>query len=108
MAALALETMPAHSYHGRNAGYHGAMGAEKVSVSFEAELGERIRASAAEQGESISAWLADAARDRLRLEALGEAVAAWEIEHGALSEREVAAADRLLARASKKKPSTAA
>ncbi len=84
------------------------MGVEKVSVSFEAELGAHIRASAAAQGESISAWLADAARDRLRLEALGEAMAAWEVEHGPLTEEEVAAADRLLARASKKKPSTAA
>ena len=84
------------------------MGVETVSVSFDAELAERIRASAAGQSESISAWLADAARDRLRLEALGEAVAAWEIEHGPLSKGEVAAADRLVPRASKKKPSTAA
>lgn len=90
------------------AAYDVAMGVEKVSVSFDADLGARIRASAAERGESVSAWLADAARDRLRLEALGEALTAWEVEHGPLTKGEVAAADRLLARASKKKPSTAA
>ena len=50
------------------------MGVEKMSVSFELELGEAIRTSATAAGQSVSAWLADAARDRLRLEALEDAV----------------------------------
>ena len=72
------------------------MGVEKMSVSFDLELGEAIRASAAEGKTSVSAWLAEAARDRLRLEALGEAITAWESEFGPLTDAEVAEADRLL------------
>jgi hypothetical protein len=74
------------------------MGVEKMSVSFDLDLGEAIRSSAAGNGLSVSAWLAEAARDRLRLEALGEAVAAWEEQFGPLTDAEVAEADRLLDR----------
>ncbi len=70
------------------------MGVEKMSVSFELELGEAVRASATGSGQSVSAWLAEAARDRLRLVALGEAVKAWEQEYGPLTEKEVARAER--------------
>ena len=80
------------------------MGVEKMSVSFDLELGEAIRTSAAGGNQSVSAWLADAARDRLRLEALGEAVSAWEERYGALTDGEVAEADRLLGRPAVKKP----
>ncbi len=72
------------------------MGVEKMSVSFGLELGEAIRTSATAAAQSVSAWLAEAARDRLRLEALKEAVGAWEQEHGPLSEAEVAQAERAL------------
>lgn len=75
------------------------MGIEKMSVSFDLELGEAIRGSAAASHQSVSGWLAEAARDRLRLEALGDAVAAWERVYGELTEAEVAEADRLLASA---------
>lgn len=75
------------------------MGVEKMSVSFDLELGAEIRASAAAAGETVSSWLTMAARDRLRLEALGEAVASWEEEHGHLTEAEVAEAERTLERA---------
>lgn len=75
------------------------MGVEKMSVSFDLGLGEAIRASAASAGQSVSAWLARAAHDQLRLDALGAAVAAWETEHGALTEAEVGDADRALERA---------
>jgi hypothetical protein len=79
------------------------MGVEKMSVSFDLELGGAIRASATGMGQSVSAWLADAARDRLRLEALGQAIGAWEQEFGPLTESEVADADRVLERAAKKR-----
>lgn len=72
------------------------MGVEKMSVSFELELGEAIRTSATDAGQSVSAWLAEAARDRLRLDALGEAVTAWEDEYGTLTEAEMARAERSL------------
>ena len=38
------------------------MGVEKMSVSFDLELGEAIKVSANRNGQSVSAWLADAAR----------------------------------------------
>ena len=79
------------------------MGVEKMSVSFDLDLGEAIRTSAARGSQSVSAWLGAAARDRLRNEALGEAVAAWEQEFGALTDEEVAAAERLLDRAAKRR-----
>jgi len=74
------------------------VGVEKMSVSFDLALGEAIRTSAAGRSQSVSAWLADAARDRLRLEALGTAVSAWEKEFGALTDEEVARAEVLLTR----------
>ncbi len=70
-----------------------------MSVSFDLELGESIRAGATASAQSVSAWLAQAARDRIRLEALGEAVASWEEAYGPLSEAEVADATRVLERA---------
>lgn len=78
-----------------------------MSVSFGLELGEAIRASAAGEGRSVSAWLAEAARDRLRLEALREAVVAWEHAYGPLTEAEVAGAQAALDRASKRDQSEA-
>ncbi len=84
------------------------MGVEKMSVSFGLELGEAIRTSATTAGQSISSWLAAAARDRLRLEALGEAVGAWEREHGRLTEAEVARAESALERAATGRRSGAA
>ncbi|MGQ0844151.1 MAG: hypothetical protein ACT4QF_08445 [Sporichthyaceae bacterium] len=72
------------------------MGVEKFSVSFESDLGQAIRDAAADGDASVSAWLAEAARNRLRSEALTEAVAAWEEHFGALTEDEMAAAARVL------------
>lgn len=72
------------------------MGVEKMSVSFDLDLGEAIRGSARSAGSSVSAWLAEAARNRLRLDALKEAVTAWEDEYGPLDEAEVAAAESTL------------
>jgi hypothetical protein len=83
------------------------MGVEKMSVSFDLELGEAIRESAHGSHQSVSAWLADAARDRLRLEALGHAVVSWEQEFGSLTDAEIADADRVLQRQSKRRPGAA-
>jgi hypothetical protein len=83
------------------------MGVEKMSVSFDLELGEAIRAAATDGHQSVSAWLAEAARDRLRLEALGQAVSSWEQEFGSLTDAEIAEADRLLDGQSKRRPGAA-
>ena len=78
-----------------------------MSVSFDLELGEAIRTSASDSHLSVSAWLAEAARDRLRLEALGLAVASWEQEFGSLTEAEIAQADRVLQKETQKRPGAA-
>jgi hypothetical protein len=44
----------------------------------------------------VSAWIAEAVRDRLRNEALADAVSAWEQHFGDLTDAEMAEADRVL------------
>jgi hypothetical protein len=68
------------------------MKVDKLSVSFEAELGDAVRAAAKRSGAGISGWLAQAAAARLRADALSEFLDAWEAEHGPLSVDELAAA----------------
>ena len=74
-----------------------------MSVSFELELGQAIRDAAARSGMSVSAWLAEAARDRLRLAALDEAIGAWEEQYGALTDAEIEEAEEILESASRSK-----
>ncbi len=58
----------------------------KLSVSVEEDLAEVVRAAAADEGVTISAWLADAASHRIRNRFLGEAVAKALKEHDSLDE----------------------
>ncbi len=69
------------------------MGVEKMSVSFDLQLGAAIREAAAADDESISAWLADAARSRLRQLALARELAEFQAEFGAFTDEERAQAD---------------
>ena len=80
------------------------MGVEKLSVSFDLDLGRAIKTSADRRAQSVSAWLAEAARARLRREALAEAVTAWEKQFGPLSEEELRSADATYGRAAKLRP----
>ncbi len=68
------------------------MKVDKLSVSFEAELGDAVRAAAKRSGAGISGWLAQAAAARLRADALSEFLDAWEAEHGPLADEELATA----------------
>ncbi|MGI8608138.1 MAG: hypothetical protein ACR2MY_02745 [Candidatus Dormibacteria bacterium] len=63
---------------------------EKRSVSLPAGLAQRIDAAAAASGTTFSAWLADTAARRLRLQEGRAAIAEWELEHGALTVEELA------------------
>jgi hypothetical protein len=63
---------------------------DKRSVSFPPDLAKAIDAAAAASGTSFSAWVAETASHRLRLEAGRLGVAEWEAEYGPLSERELA------------------
>jgi hypothetical protein len=68
------------------------MKVDKLSVSFEPELGDAVRAAARQHGAGLSRWLADAAVAKLRSEALAEFLDAWEAEHGSLTADELATA----------------
>lgn len=68
------------------------MNVDKLSVSFDPDLGDAVRAAAKRSGRGLSGWLADAATARLRAEALAEFLDTWEAEHGELTSGELARA----------------
>jgi hypothetical protein len=68
------------------------MKVDKLSVSFDPDLGDAVRAAAKRSGRGLSRWLAGAATARLRAEALAEFLGAWEDEHGELTAEELARA----------------
>jgi hypothetical protein len=72
------------------------MKVDKLSISFEPELGDAVRSAAAEAGKPVSSWLAEAAASKLRAEALTEFLTRWEAGHGALTAEEIARAEREL------------
>jgi hypothetical protein len=73
---------------------------EKLSVSFDPELGDAVRSAAAQAGKPVSSWLAEAAASKLRAEALAEFLDGWEARHGVLTVEELATAERELGVAS--------
>lgn len=68
------------------------MKVDKLSVSFDSDLGDAVRDAAKRAGRGLSGWLAEAAESKLRAEALADFLDAWEAEHGALSGDQIAAA----------------
>ena len=68
------------------------MTVERFAISFDRELARLVRRSAAR--EPISAWLAEAARQKLRSEGLLQLVGEWEAEHGEITEAELRAVER--------------
>ncbi len=79
------------AYHGlayRSLAYRGRiepMKVDKISVSFDPDLGDAVRGAASRADRGLSGWLAEAAQAKLRSEALGDFLDDWEAEHGALS-----------------------
>jgi len=69
---------------------------DKMSISFDPELGDAVRAAAAEHGQPLSTWLAEAAASKLRAEALARFLDVWEAEHGVLTAAEIARAEHEL------------
>jgi hypothetical protein len=72
------------------------MKVDKLSISFDPELGDAVRAAAAQAGKPVSSWLAEAAASKLRAEALAKFLDGWEKDHGPLTAAEIAAAEREL------------
>lgn len=69
---------------------------DRFSVAMPPDVGSGVRDAAEREGTSISAWLTEAAADRLRNESLGAALDAWESEDGALTGDELEDAARTL------------
>ena len=67
---------------------------EKLAISLEAALAADVRRAARQEAGNVSACLSAAARQRLRHLAAGEALKAYEAEHGAITEDELAEAGR--------------
>ena len=72
------------------------MKVDKLSISFEPDLGDAVRSAAAQAGKPVSTWLAEAAASKLRAEALADFLDRWEDEHGPLTAQELALAEREL------------
>lgn len=70
--------------------YCGMAQRDKRSVSFPPELAKAIDEAAADAGSSFSGWITETASHRLRIEAGRRGVAAWEQDHGPLTEQELA------------------
>jgi hypothetical protein len=70
--------------------------ADKLSVSFDEELAAVVREAAADEGMTVSAWLSEAARDRVRNRLLRIALDELAAEMGPLDPAEAA---RLVAEA---------
>lgn len=69
------------------------MKVDKISISFEAGLGDQVRNAARKAGTGLSSWLAGAAEARLRADALGQYLDAWEQKHGVLTAAELRRAE---------------
>jgi hypothetical protein len=65
---------------------------DKLSVSFDPDLGDAVREAARRSGRGLSGWLAEAAEAKLRAEALRMFLDDWERTHGELSAEELASA----------------
>ena len=63
---------------------------EKRSISLPQDLAAAIDEAAAEEGTTMSAWIAETAAHRLHLDAGRRGIAAWEREHGSLTASELA------------------
>ena len=72
------------------------MKVDKLSISFDPELGDAVRSAAAQAGQPVSSWLAEAAASKLRAEALAEFLTSWETGHEVLTAQEIARAEREL------------
>ena len=63
---------------------------QKRSISLPPDLAEAIDLAAAQEGTTVSAWLADTAAHRLRLDAGRRGIAEWERKSGTLTAAELA------------------
>ena len=63
---------------------------QKRSISLPSDLADAIDQAATAEGTTVSAWIADTAAHRLRIDAGRRGIADWERQHGALTPDELA------------------
>ncbi|MGH7286295.1 MAG: hypothetical protein ACRELY_32660 [Polyangiaceae bacterium] len=71
--------------------------AVKMAITVDSEVHDRVLRAARLQGQSVSAWMTNAARRSLALRDGLLAVREWEEEHGEFSEAELRAARKKVA-----------
>jgi hypothetical protein len=71
---------------------------QKRSISLPSDLADAIDQAATAEGTTVSAWIADTAARRLRIDAGRHGVAEWERQHGALTPEGPARARPMLRR----------
>lgn len=69
----------------------------KLAITVDREVYDGVRAAAAAEGASVSAWMTAAARRALLVRDGLAAVAEWEAEHGAITAAEMEAAHQRVA-----------
>jgi hypothetical protein len=69
------------------------MKVDKISISFEAQLGDDVRAAARKGRIGVSSWLAEAATAKLRAEALAQFLDDWDKELGPVTAEELGRAE---------------
>jgi hypothetical protein len=68
---------------------------KKLAISFDGRLASEVqRAAQKDSAGNVSAWLAEAARDRLRLLGGRQLLKEYEAEHGPVSEEQIAEVER--------------
>jgi hypothetical protein len=65
------------------------MVARKISISMDETLIDEVQQAAEEAGMTVSAWIAEQARDRVRLLGLAKLVDDWQKEHGSFTREEI-------------------
>ena len=68
------------------------MNVDRLSITLDPKLGAAARKAAKRAHVSLSTWIAEATADKVRNEALGQALDRWEAEDGALTSKELEAA----------------
>ena len=63
---------------------------QKRSISLPSDLADAIDVAATAEGTTVSAWIADTAAHRLRIDAGRQGIAEWERKHGTLTPGELA------------------
>ena len=69
-----------------------AMATQRLTITLKPDLADAVREAATADEQSVSAWLADAARRRLSMRGLSVVIAVGDSANGAFTDEELAQA----------------